>query len=247
MTTDRERQLSRCEGRLLGKLRRTARRWPVLPEGARLALAISGGVDSLAMAYLVGRHNRRLKDPLDLVALHVCLDTHGVTTGLPEPIKSWLDSSGLSLIEIEPRLESPEVDQLECFACAKIRRRTLLEAGEGCGASHVALGHHADDVVETWLMSLLYTGNAEAIPPVREYFGGAVTIVRPLYELKKGELVRLARLADLPEAAPGCTMEALAKRDKVQGALRALGRDQTLVRRQLFWAAVNQIESGKGD
>ena len=52
------RQLEGCSGRLLGKLRRTARRWPVLPEGERVMLAVSGGIDSLAMAYLVCEHNR---------------------------------------------------------------------------------------------------------------------------------------------------------------------------------------------
>lgn len=242
MTTDNEQQLGRCQGRLLGKLRRTARRWPVLPEGERLGLAISGGLDSLVMAHLVGEHNRRLQRPLELLALHVRLDGDGATSGLPDSIREWIDSRGLELIETKPRLEIPETEGLDCFSCARIRRRTLLETADARGASHVALGHHADDVVETWLMSLMFSGTAEAIPPVRSYFGGAVTIVRPLFELKKRELVRLARLADLPEPVSPCTMERDAKRGKIRTVLAALGRDQTLVRRQLYWAAVRQIE-----
>ena len=206
-------------------------------------MAISGGLDSLVMAYLVGEHNRRLQRPLELLALHVRVDGDGAAAGLPDAIREWLESRSLELIEVEPRLDIPETEGMECFSCARIRRRSLLETADARGASHVALGHHADDVVETWLMSLMFSGTAETMPPVRTYFGGTVTVVRPLYELKKGELARLARLADLPEPAPPCTMERSAKRNKVRTVLASLGRDQSLVRRQLYWAAVKQIEN----
>jgi tRNA(Ile)-lysidine synthase TilS/MesJ len=247
MTTDRGQQLGRCQGRLLGKLRRTARRWPVVPEGVRLGLAISGGLDSLAMAYLVTEHNRRLKKPMDLMALHVRVDGNGETSGLPDAIMEWLDLRGLELFEVVPRLDISETERLDCFSCARIRRRSLLETADARGASHVALGHHADDVVETWLMSLMFSGTAETIPPVRSYFGGAVTVVRPLYELKKQEIVRLARLADLPEAVSPCTMERDARRGKIRKVLGALGRDQALVRRQLYWAAARGLEQTDSD
>lgn len=235
-------QLDRCEGRLLGKLRRTARRWPVLPGGANLALAVSGGLDSLAMAFLVGEYNRSVATPLELRVLHVALDAGGETEGLPVSVRRWLSARGLGVEEVRPRLEASQELPLSCFACARARRRTLLEAAEERGMTHVALGHHADDVVETWLMSLMYTGTAEVIPPVRSYFGGAVHLVRPLYELKRGELARLARLAEIPVHETSCTADGETKRGMVRGALRALGRDQALVRRQLYWAAIRQME-----
>lgn len=210
-------------------------------------MAISGGIDSLAMAYLVSEHNRKLKTPIGLVALHVRLDGNGPTLGLPDAINEWLDHRGLELVEIAARLDIPETERLDCYSCARIRRRSLLETADARGLSHVALGHHADDVVETWLMSLMFSGTAETIPPVRSYFGGAVTVVRPLYELKKQEIRRLARLADLPDAISPCTMERDAKRGKIRKVLAALGRDQSLVRRQLYWAAVRELEKPEED
>jgi tRNA 2-thiocytidine biosynthesis protein TtcA len=208
-----------------------------------MVLAVSGGTDSLAMAYLVCEHNRRLQRPLKVSAIHVRLDADGLTAGLPDPTVRWLRSRGLEVIEVDGRLDGSEELPLDCFACARTRRRTLLEAAEAHGASYVALGHHADDVVETWLLSLMYTGNAEAIPPVRVYFDGAVSIVRPLYELQRRELVRLARLADFPQPIARCRREDEARRERVREALSALGRDQNLVRRQLYWAVVRQIEN----
>ncbi len=234
--------LDRCLGRLSGKLRRTARRWPVLPEGEHVMIAVSGGIDSLAMAYLVCEHNRRLKSPLKVTAIHVCLDADGPARRLPDSTARWLRAREIEVIEIAGRLDGSEELPLSCFACARARRRTLLETAERRSASHVALGHHADDVVETWLLSLMYTGNAESIPPVRSYFDGAVTIVRPLYELQRRELVRLGRLADFPEAVVRCRREDQARRERIRKMLSVLGRDQNLVRRQLYWAAVRQYE-----
>ena len=213
-----------------------------------MMLAISGGIDSLAMAYLVGEHNRRLLRPLKISAIHVRLDTDGPTDGLPDHTIRWLGSRELEVVEAEGRLDGSERLPLDCFACARARRRTLLEAAEARGASHVAIGHHADDVVETWLLSLMYTGTAETIPPVRSYFDGAVTVVRPLYELQRRELVRLARLAEFPKPVARCRREDEARREKIRRALSAMGRDQNLVRRQLYWAAVRQVEeSGRSD
>ncbi len=92
----------------------------------------------------------------------------------------------------------------------------------------------------------MYTGNAESIPPVRSYFDGAVTIVRPLYELQRRELVRLGRLAGLPEPVARCRREGEARRERIRRVLSALGRDQSRVRRQLYWAAVRQYEEFEG-
>jgi tRNA 2-thiocytidine biosynthesis protein TtcA len=213
-----------------------------------MMLAVSGGIDSLAMTYLIGQHNNRLKRPLQLSAIHVRLDANGVTDGLSDETVRWLMSRDIEVLEVEGRLDGSEQLPLDCFACARSRRRSLLEAADARGASFVALGHHADDVVETWLLSLMYTGTPEVIPPVRSYFDGAVTVVRPMYELQRRELVRLARLAAFPEPVARCRQEDEARREKVRDALSALGHDQSLVRRQLYWAAVRQYEnSNDGD
>jgi tRNA 2-thiocytidine biosynthesis protein TtcA len=208
-------------------------------------LALSGGIDSLAMAYLVKEHNRRLQKPLKLCGLHVRLDAGGATQALPVTTHRWLKARGIEVLEVEGRLDGSEELPLDCYACARARRRTLLESADAHSVSCVALGHHADDVVETWLLSLMYSGKPEVLPPVRSYFDGAVTVVRPLYELRRSELRRLARLAVFPEPVARCRREDEARREKVREALSALGRDQNLVRRQLYWAAVRQYEESQ--
>jgi tRNA 2-thiocytidine biosynthesis protein TtcA len=212
-----------------------------------VAVAVSGGVDSLAMAYLLVRNNSTLRSPLDLGGLHVCLDAAGPTRGVSEEVRAFCAEIGLGLEEVMPRFEVTEEAPFDCYRCTRVRRRTLLEVASGAGYSHLALGHHADDVVETWLLSLFYTGRGEALSPSRSYFDGAVTVVRPLYELRKPEIERLARLGAFPAASRPCGREKDSRRERVADALASLGRDQRLVRRQLFWAAVRQLEEDEVD
>jgi len=239
--------VDRCRGRLLGKLRRTTRRWPMLGPGERVALGISGGRDSLALALLVAAHSRTLPVPLELIGLHVALDSGGLAAPLGDEVHRWCARLGFTVIELEPRLDATEMPPLSCFGCAHVRRRTLLEAADARGMRQLALGHHADDVVETWLMGLLYTGNAEALRPCRSYFDGSVVVVRPLYEIKNSELVRLTRLAQAPVHPGRCPQDGRTRRARVKAALGALGTDQRRVRRQVFWAAVRQLEARQRD
>lgn len=206
-----------------------------------MAVALSGGVDSLVLAYLLLRNNAALKRPLVLRGYHVRLDTGGTTAGLTPEVRAFCAEIGLEFEEVLPRFDADEEVPFDCYRCAHVRRRTLLEVASEAGYSHVALGHHADDVVETWLLSLFYTGRGEAIAPLRVYFDGTVTVVRPLYELRKSEVERLARLGSFPPAPARCDRELDARRRRVVDALASLGRDQRLVRRQLFWAAVRQL------
>ena len=208
-----------------------------------MAVAISGGVDSLALVYLLVEHRRTQRLPVELVGIHVRLDADGETAGLDPSVADWCAEIGLAVEQVLPRFDVSDEPPFDCFHCARLRRRTLLEAADRAGCTRLALGHHADDVVETWLTALFYTGRAEAMVPVRSYFDGAVTVVRPLFEMQKRELLRLGRLADVPASAVSCSREADNRRVRIVEALRALGRDEGLVRRQLFWAAVRDFES----
>lgn len=230
----------RCAGRILGKMRRITRRWKLFEGGARIALGLSGGRDSLVMLELMARMRQQWHPPLKLIAMHVRLDAGGEGPELPRRISDWVESLDLEMIEVSPRQEIPR-EGLRCFSCSRIRRRSLFEEAERRGYQLVALGHHADDVVETWLMSLLYSGSGDALPPRRDYFDGAISVIRPMIEIRRAEIARLARLAMLPVPIPPCPLEEGGKRAKVENALRSLRPDEKLVRRQLFWAAMRDL------
>jgi tRNA 2-thiocytidine biosynthesis protein TtcA len=225
-------------------MRRACRRWQLLPAGERIALAVSGGWDSLAMVDLAAEHARSVRPRCELLGLHVALDGAGGTGPLPSEIVSFCGERGVPVESVKARLDPAEEAPQDCFGCARLRRRTLLEEADAHGCRYLALGHHADDVVETWLLSLFFTGTAEALAPIRSYFGGAVLLVRPLHELRKGEIRRLAEHCDYPRAADRCRLETSNRREQIRRMLATLGRDQRRVRRQVYWAAVRQLEAG---
>ncbi len=236
----------RAAGRLAGKLRRACRRWQLLPEGGGVAVGLSGGRDSLALVALLADEVRFRKPQLALTALHVHLDAGEVGAPLPEGTRRWCEERGVRVRVVEPRLGPGDPAPTDCFGCARIRRRALLEAAETAGCRVLALGHHADDVVETWLLSLFYTGRAEVLAPRRSYFDGAVELVRPLIELRRAEIHRLARLCGFPAPPAPCPHQDAARRDRVRAVLAALGRDERTVRRHLYWAAMREVSSGTG-
>ncbi len=212
----------------------------MIPEGGRLAIGLSGGWDSLALLRLLVTAVGSMRRPVELVAVHVRLDAAGGTPGLGPVFDAWCGELGVELVQVEPRLDPAEEVPLGCFRCAAIRRRTLLEQADARGCSHLALGHHADDVVETWLLALFYTGRGETLPPRRSYFEGAVTLIRPLYEIRRPEIHRLGRLCGFPQPPAACSRSGDARRDRVREVLAALGRDQARVRRQLYWTAMRE-------
>ena len=240
---DRER-CPKASGRLFAKVRRACLRWDLLPPGESVAIGISGGPDSLALVAMLARRNRMLETKSRLVGIHVALRGDGEPWTLPEPILAWCRSEGVEVETVPPRVDPAEGFPLSCFRCAGIRRRTLLEAADARGCTRLALGHHADDVVETWLMSLFYTGTGDVLPPARPYFGGVVTVVRPLYEASAREIRRVASLCGYPVDPVRCPVEGSARRNRVREVLAALGRDQKRVRRVLFRKIVRLHEAG---
>ncbi len=231
-------------GRLIGKLGRAIHRWDMLEEGEAVALGVSGGHDSLAMVRLLVAHNASLRVPHPLYGLHVRLTADGAEP-LPKETVTWCRSLGVEVEEAAARLDPAETQPLDCFRCARVRRRTLLEAADARGCRALALGHHADDVVETFLLGLFYTGRGDVLAPARTYFSGSVRVVRPLYEIRRAEIRRLAAQSDFPPPPRACQRddESGARRGRVQRVLRALGHDEGRVRRQLFWAAVRQLDT----
>ncbi len=234
-------------GRLIGKLRRAVHRWEMVEEGEAISIGVSGGRDSLALLRLLVAHNASLRVPHPLRGLHVRLTADG-TEPLPKETVSWCRSLGVEVEEVTARLDPTEKRPLECFRCARVRRRTLLEAADARGCPTLALGHHADDVVETFLLGLFFTGRSDALAPTRTYFSGTVRLIRPLYEIRRSEIRRLAARGGFPPPPPPCPREDedSDRRGRVQRVMRALGHDEEQVRRQLFWAAVHQLEARRG-
>jgi len=236
------RRCAAATGRVLGKMRRACRRWDLLPDGEGVAVGLSGGGDSLALVHLLATDARSRGIPRRIVAVHVAADGEGERRLIADDVVAWCRRLGVEVVVVPPRLGPEDSFPLDCFRCSRVRRRTLLETADGLGLRWLALGHHADDVVETFLVGLLYTGRPDVLRPARSYFGGAVTLVRPMWEVPGRDVRRLVRLCRLPVVAHRCPVERDARRNRVREMLAGLGRDARVVRRAVFGAARRCLE-----
>jgi tRNA 2-thiocytidine biosynthesis protein TtcA len=209
---------------LLREVNRSVRDFDMIQDGDRIAVAVSGGRDSLALLHLLRVGRRFSPTQYDLAAVHVRGDATGVTSAHP-PLEEWLEAEGIAHRVVEPEVEQGEALPLDCHRCTWMRRKAVFVAARELGCRVVAYAHHADDVAQTTLLNLLYGGTVATLAPCADYFGGQFRIIRPLIYIPKKDLSRLARAAGFPPPPPACPREEQSARRKIARMLELLGRD----------------------
>ena len=231
------RLLTKAENRKIGQAMHDYR---MLSDGDRVLVGVSGGVDSLVLAWLL--HRWRDKAPIDYQVLALHLDL-GFTPSQIEPVETELAKIGLPF-RSERTSYGTDANQDQpgaaCHRCAAARRRHLFEVCRAQGYNTLALGHHQDDLIETFFLNLLYSGNLSTMLPRQDLFAGRLKIIRPLAYLDKEQARAIAaRLALSPVKNP-CPMAAVSKRETVRRQIHALAQDDPRLKANIF-AALHHV------
>lgn len=171
--------------RLESTVRRALFDFEMLKDASKVAVALSGGKDSLTLLFLLKAISGRGFPSLDLSAIHVSGEFScgaGVNENYLRAICQELD------VQFLTRESSQKLEKLECYSCSRERRRLLFDAAKSIGAHTIAFGHHRDDHAQTLLMNLLhkaeFAGNLPKIH-MQEY---DVTIIRPLIYIAEQDI-----------------------------------------------------------
>ncbi len=230
------RQKVKIPARLNRKLGRALHDYSMLTAEERVLVAVSGGVDSLVLAVVLQLWQRKAPIPFDLEFIHI---DHQFSVPASSPalkISPQLSSFGITL-RIEKEL--PLEQERNCFLCARNRRKQLFDIAAEEGFTRIALGHHRDDLLETFLLNAFYGGNISTMCPVQQLFHGTVLLIRPMIYLEKKEIIQLAALWGLNAVEEPCPFADDSRRERVHRLLAELAAEDPAVKQSLFAALFN--------
>lgn len=196
--------------------------------GARIGVAVSGGVDSLTLLEVLLHRQRILPFPIELMALNL---NPGFDPKSHEHVASFAKSKGVAVhAELTDHGLEAHSDRNRknsaCFLCSKRRRTRLFELCRDYGLTHLAFGHNADDLVSTFFMNLFQGGRVDTLSPCEPFFEGRLRVIRPLLWLEKDVIKRAARTWQLPVEENPCPSAGASNRTRTwQWFLDECGKD----------------------
>ena len=201
----------------------------MIEEGDRIMVCLSGGKDSYAMLDLLLSLQRSAPVSFELIAVNLDQKQPGFPAHvLPE----YLDALGIEWHVIEKDTYSvvkrliPE-GKTTCSLCSRLRRGTLYEFARDQGMTKIALGHHMEDIVETFFLNMFHGASLKAMPPKLKSDSGEHIVIRPLAYCREQDLARLAEIRAYPIIPCDlCGSQPNLQRLKVKRMLEAWEREQ---------------------
>jgi len=228
---------ARLEKRLLHDAGRAIRDFDLVKDGDRILVAVSGGKDSFTLLHVLRELRRRAPVRFDLVACNLDQGHPGFPR---ERLEAFLREQGVEVRMLREdtysqvlRLTPP--GKTLCTVCSRLRRGILYSAAQEMGCTKIALGHHRDDLVESLLLSMLFTGKIRSMPPRLRSDDGRNVVIRPLCYAAEADIAEFARSAGFPIIPCDlCGSQDDLMRKRVKRLLDDFERDHPGVRGSLF-------------
>jgi tRNA 2-thiocytidine biosynthesis protein TtcA len=225
------------ERRLLRAAAKAIRDFELVADGDRILVAVSGGKDSATLLHVLMRLRERAPIDFDLVAVNLDQGHPGYPA---EVVRAHLEAVGVPYRMLRQDTYSivrrlvPE-GRTTCPVCSRLRRGILYNAAVELGCNKIALGHHRDDLVETLLLSALYSGALKSMPPKLRSDDGRNVVIRPLCYAAEEDIAAFAEAKRFPIVPCDlCGSQPNLRRRRVKELLSALSRENRAVKGNLL-------------
>lgn len=220
-----------------GILRRCIDDYNMIEAGDRIAVGVSGGKDSLAL--LLGLRYLQNYYPKQFTVEGITLELgfEGMDFTPVAKLCAQYDIPYTSIkTDIKEIVFDVRKEENPCSLCAKMRRGALNDAILARGIQKLALGHHYDDVVETFMMSLLYEGRVSCFKPVTWMSRAGVWQIRPMIYVQEERIIRLAEKLQLPVVENPCPQDKGSKRYEIKKLITSLEMTYPDLKSEVFGA-----------
>ena len=232
--------------RILSHMRKAIEEYNMIDEGDKIAVCLSGGKDSITMLHAFKALQRFYPKKFEIIAVSVDPGFEFFNTEFLQKICDdleiplFFEKSNAKEIVFDIRKEKNP-----CSLCANLRRGVINSIAIREGCNKIALGHNQDDVLETFLLNLLYTGNIGTFSPMSFMDRSKITLIRPLIYTPEKEARRFVKKNNLEVMKKVCPMDGTSKREDMKQLIFSLTKNIPMIRANLFGAIQRNLNDWK--
>lgn len=220
-------------------MRAACQQYEMIKEGDRIAIGVSGGKDSIALLAGMANLRRFYPEKFEIVAITLDPRFGGTDADYSEveelckklDVEYIIKRTQLAEVIFDIRKESNP-----CSLCARMRRGALHDAAKAANCNKIALGHHLDDLAETFIMNLFNGGTLDCFMPVTYLSRKDIYMIRPMIFARESDCARVVRKENLPIVKSKCPADGNTERQEVKEMLSALEKKYGDVRSKILGA-----------
>ena len=223
--------------RILSYARRAIDDYEMIKDGDKIAVGVSAGKDSLTLLAAMAELRRFYPKSFSLCAITVDMGFEGMDFSPIRDMCRELDVEyHVVKTEISKVIFDVRKEKNPCSLCAKMRRGALYGYARDIGCNTVALGHHFDDVVETFMLNLFYEGRLGCFQPVTYLSNTGITLIRPMIYMPEKDVRYFASKNSLPVVKSPCPADGNTQREEMKQLLHSLEKQNKGLRYRIFGA-----------
>lgn len=222
--------------KLIGLVRRCVQDYHMIEEGDRIGVGVSGGKDSVALLAFLAELRKYNDKMFDIEAVTIDMGLGMDYKPIAQLCEKLDVKYNLVKTEIGPIIFEHRKEKNPCSMCAKMRRGALNQAILDRGMNKLALGHHYDDAVETFMMSLIYEGRISCFQPVTDLDRTGIIQIRPMLYIHEKSIDSFVKRSDFPIITNRCPADKYTKREEIKQLVYDLSATYPDLKERIFGA-----------